>query len=186
MLLVATSVMSLQRASRRRHRAESCTLLSGTGPFSWYIILSSKKTTGLSSRIAAFEQAFGVVWRGRQHDFQSGNMAEPGVQDSGYAGRRNARGTEGCAQDHRHFELAAGHVMDLRRLIHDLIHRQSDEIAEHDVHHRPHPGHGRADADAGEYRPRKSANQSRASVPNSFASPESTLNGVPPRRHLRR
>ena len=37
--------------------------------------------------------------------------------------------------------------MDLSRLIHQLIHCQSDEVAEHDVHDRAHPGHGGADAD---------------------------------------
>ena len=51
-------------------------------------------------------------------------------------------------QDHRHFEFAAGHVVNLGRLIHELIHRQSDEIPKHDVYHRSHPGHGGADADA--------------------------------------
>jgi hypothetical protein len=42
--------------------------------------------------------------------------------------------------------------MDLRRLVHQLIHRQRDKIAEHDVHHRAHTGHRRADADTGNAR----------------------------------
>ena len=40
--------------------------------------------------------------------------------------------------------------MNLGRLIHHLVHDQPGEIAEHDVDHRTHTGHRRADADAGE------------------------------------
>ena len=65
---------------------------------------------------------------------------------------RAARRAESRAQDHRHFELAAGHVVNLRRLVDHLIHRQRDEIAEHDVDDRPHASHRRADADAGDAR----------------------------------
>ena len=63
-----------------------------------------------------------------------------------------ARGAQRRAQHHRHFELAAGHVVNLRRLIDHLVHRQRDEVAEHDVDDRPHAGHRRADADAGDAR----------------------------------
>ena len=55
-----------------------------------------------------------------------------------------------CAQHHRHFELAAGHVVNLRRLIDQLVHRQGDKIAEHDVDDRTHAGHRRADTDTGD------------------------------------
>ena len=52
MLLVATSVMSLP--ARFTSATPSGIVYSsvGTGPLSWYISLSSKKATGLSSRIA--------------------------------------------------------------------------------------------------------------------------------------
>ncbi len=63
-----------------------------------------------------------------------------------------ACGTERRPQDHRHFELPARHVVNLRRLIDHLVHRQGDKIAEHDVDHRAHAGHRRADADAGDAR----------------------------------
>ena len=42
--------------------------------------------------------------------------------------------------------------MNLRRLIDHLVHRQRDEVAEHDVDHRSHAGHRRADPDAGDAR----------------------------------
>ena len=73
----------------------------GTGPFVWYIILSSKKATGLSSRIADLEQAFGVVRRRGHDDLQSGNMAEPGMQALAMLRGRAARRAERRAQDHR-------------------------------------------------------------------------------------
>src|SRR5688572_3693693 len=38
--------------------------------------------------------------------------------------------------------------MDLRSLIDQLIHRQSDKVTEHDVHYRTHAGHRGAHTDA--------------------------------------
>ena len=63
-----------------------------------------------------------------------------------------ARRAQRRPQDHRHFPLAARHVVDLGRLVHHLVHGQRREIAEHDVDDRTHAGHRRADADAGEAR----------------------------------
>ena len=63
--------------------------------------------------------------------------------------RGTARGAQRRAQHHRHFELAARHVVNLRGLVDHLIHGQRNKIAEHDVDHRPHAGHRRADADTG-------------------------------------
>ncbi len=40
--------------------------------------------------------------------------------------------------------------MNLRGLVRHLVHDQPGEIAEHDVHHGPQSGHGRAHADARE------------------------------------
>ena len=48
----------------------------------------------------------------------------------------------------RDAELAGGHVVDLGRLIDQLVHDQRDEIAEHHLEDRPLPGHGGADRDA--------------------------------------
>ena len=40
--------------------------------------------------------------------------------------------------------------MNLGGLIHHLVHREGQEVAEHDVDHRAHAGHRRADTYAGE------------------------------------
>ena len=40
--------------------------------------------------------------------------------------------------------------MDLRRLVHDLIHDQREEVAEHDVDDGAHPGDRGAEAEAGD------------------------------------
>ena len=127
MLLVATSVMSLP--ARFTSATPSGIVYSsvGTGPFSWYISLSSKKATGLSSRIADLSKPLASYGVDGHDDFQSGNVTQPGVQALAMLRGRTARGAERCAQDHRHFELAAGHVVNLRRLIDHLVHRQGDE-----------------------------------------------------------
>ncbi|MNC85518.1 hypothetical protein D3C83_11220 [compost metagenome] len=66
--------------------------------------------------------------------------------------RRPPRRAHRRAEDERHLPLAARHVVDLRRLVADLIHDQHQEVAEHDVDDRPHAGHRGADAQAGEAR----------------------------------
>ena len=76
-------------------------------------------------------------------------MAHPGVQALAVLGGRAARRAQVGAEDDGHLELAAGHVVHLGGLVGDLVHGQGQEIAEHDVDHRPHAGHGGADADAG-------------------------------------
>ena len=47
--------------------------------------------------------------------------------------------------DERNGELAAGEVVELRRLVEDLVHRDADEVEELDLAHRPDAGHGEAD-----------------------------------------
>src|SRR5438309_11301875 len=64
MLLVATRVIS-RPAHLTSARPNGIVYSSGgTGPFDWYIILSSKKTAGLSSRIALLSKplaSYGVA-----------------------------------------------------------------------------------------------------------------------------
>ena len=50
-------------------------------------------------------------------------MTHPGVQALAMLSGRAACGTQCRAQYQRHFELAAGHVVNLRRLVHQLVHR---------------------------------------------------------------
>ena len=64
MLLVATSVMSFPCRLISATPNGIVYSSSGTGPFSWYINLSSKRTTGLSSRIAVLSNplaSYGVA-----------------------------------------------------------------------------------------------------------------------------
>src|SRR5215510_2107195 len=58
MLLVATIVISVPTRFTSATPKGRVYSSAGTGPLSLYIILSSKKTTGLSSRIAVFKRPF--------------------------------------------------------------------------------------------------------------------------------
>ena len=64
-------------------------------------------------------------------------------------GRRVADADAAAEQD-RHLEPAAAHVLDLGDLVDDLADGVEDEIGEHEVDHRPRAGHGRAAAEADE------------------------------------
>ena len=58
------------------------------------------------------------------------------------------------AQHERHLQLAAGHEVRLRRLVHELVERERHEVDEHDLEHRPQPGLRGADRDAADRAPR--------------------------------
>ena len=185
MLLVATRVMSSPARFTSATPNGMVYSSSGTGPLSWYIILSSKKTTGIVVADRALQQPLGIVGRRGQRDLQARDMADPGVQALASAARRTARRAQRGAQDHRHFELAAGHVVDLGRLVH---HRSMVRV-------RKSPNMmsttGRMPVMAAPtpmpvmpgLRDRRVDD---ALVPNSSTSPASTLNGVPASRHPRR
>ena len=93
-------------------------------------------------------QALGIGRRRRHHDFQAGNVNRPGMQALRMLRSEIAADADGRAHDQRHAELAGRHVIDLGRLIDQLVHDQRDEIAEHHLEHRPLPGHGGANRDA--------------------------------------
>ncbi len=65
---------------------------------------------------------------------------------------RPARSAQRRAQNHRNFPRSARHVMHFGRLVHHLIHRQREEVAEHDVDNGPQSGHRRANTYARETR----------------------------------
>src|SRR5258706_15731497 len=69
-------------------------------------------------------------------------MADPGMQALTVLCRRAACSSQSRPHDYRYLEFAAGHIMHLGGLVRNLIHRQPDEVAEHQVHHRAHAGHG--------------------------------------------
>src|SRR5712692_8181192 len=62
------------------------------------------------------------------------------------AASRPHRGTH----HHRNFPFAAGHVVNLRRLVEDLVHGEPHEVAKHDVDNGTHSGHCRANGETGE------------------------------------
>src|SRR5882724_5959533 len=66
--------------------------------------------------------------------------------------RRASRRTQRRPQHHWYFPRSARHVMYFRRLVHHLVHRQRQKIAEHDVDHRPHSRHRRANTHSRESR----------------------------------
>jgi hypothetical protein len=59
-------------------------------------------------------------------------------------------GTARRANHERHAHLAAEHVLNLRGVVDDLVHRHQDEVDRHDLDHRPQAHHGGADAGADE------------------------------------
>ena len=65
--------------------------------------------------------------------------------------RRDLHGRAARAAEHdRHRELPGRHLVDLRRVVDDLIDRDEREVEGHELDDRTQPDHGRADADAGE------------------------------------
>ena len=59
-----------------------------------------------------------------------------------------ASSAQRSAHNHWHFELPTGHIVDLGCLVHDLVHRQRDEIAEHDIDDGTHARHSSTHAHA--------------------------------------
>src|SRR5213080_3709476 len=78
-------------------------------------------------------------------------MTDPGVQTLAMLRTGTARGSQGGSYHQWHPELATGHIVDLGRLVHDLVHCQRDEITKHDVDDGAHTGHRSPHAQAGEY-----------------------------------
>ena len=76
-------------------------------------------------------------------------MTDPGVQTLAMLRTCAARGSQGGSYHQWHLELATGHIVNLGRLVHDLVHCQRDEITKHDVDNGAHTGHRSADAQAG-------------------------------------
>ncbi len=99
---------------------------------------------------SALEQSFRIVWRRRQGNLEPRDVTGPGVKRLRVLGGRTSRGPERRSHDQRDLPRASRHVMNLRGLIDQLIHHQSQEIPEHDVDDRPQTRHRGSDANAGE------------------------------------
>src|SRR5215813_2204802 len=98
------------------------------------------------------QQSLGVHRRGRPHDLEAGHVIEVHLHRLRVLRGELVRGTAGAADDDRHVVLAAGHVAEFRRRVHDLIERQQREVERHHLDHRPQADHGGTDAHAGEAR----------------------------------
>ena len=142
----ATTVTS-SPARFTSHRLSGSTYsASGTSPRNAYRSLCSRKITGLSSRMAAFMQALGVVGGRGQDDLEARDVGEPHLEALGVLGGRALARPSALrhAQHPGHPALPAGHEPQLRRLGGDLVHGQAGEVHEHDLGDRPHADEGRA------------------------------------------
>ena len=89
------------------------------------------------------------VGRIRWHDhLQPGDVEEPGFQALRMVGAHVALDAALDPHGQRHFQLAPGHVVELGRVVDELVHGQRDEVHEHDLHHRTQARQGRADGHA--------------------------------------
>ncbi len=77
-------------------------------------------------------------------------MADPGMQALAVLSSSTTRGTQRCAYNQRHFELATGHIMNFRRLVYELVHDQRDKIAKHDIDDGAHTCHRPSHAQPGD------------------------------------
>ena len=104
-------------------------------------------------------QPIGIGDAGRAHHLQARDMREPRLQALRMLWPGGNAAAMRQAHHHRHAALATEHEARLGRLIDDGIHRNGDEIHEHDFDHRPQPGHRRAHGgtDDGGFRDRRVA-----------------------------
>ncbi len=120
-----------RRSCRRRRRPRH---------LSAYRRLCSRKSTGLSSRIAALSRPLASAGRGRADDLQPGDALEPADRDLRVDGAEAPAAADGRAHDQRHAGLLVGEVPVLGRLVDQAVHRQRQEVAEHDLDHRAQAG----------------------------------------------
>ncbi len=94
------------------------------------------------------QQALGVGGRGGHGDEQAGDVQEQRLQAVRVRRPQLVAGALGHAHDERHADLAAEHVVDVGRVVDDLVEREQREVDRHQLDHRPQPGHRGADAHA--------------------------------------
>ena len=102
--------------------------------------------------MADLEQRGGVGSRARHHHLQPWHVCQPGLEALGVlCSAALARAALG-AQDEWHRELAARHEVRLRRLVHELVERERQEVDEHDLDHGPQSRLRCADGNAADSR----------------------------------
>ena len=94
------------------------------------------------------EQSLRVGGRGRHDDAQAGEVREHRVVISRVMRRRRVPDADAAAQQHRHREPPAAHVLHLRDLVENFAETIEHEIREHEIHDGPRPRHRRAAREA--------------------------------------
>ena len=95
------------------------------------------------------QQPLGVVGVARRDHLDQGHVHEQRVHGLAVVGAGGEAAAVLGHEDDRDLRLAAEHVAHAAGLVGDLVHGQIEERPEHEVDHRPQPGHRRAHAHAG-------------------------------------
>ena len=85
---------------------------------------------------ARVEQPLGVVGRRRHDDAQAGDLGVQRVVAARVMRRRRVADADAAAQQDRHLQPAARHVLHLGDLVDDLADRVEDEVGEHEIDDR--------------------------------------------------
>ena len=105
------------------------------------------KTTGLSSRIAVFSNPLASAGLDGMTTFKPGTWASQDFEALRVVRAHGAADAALDAHGERNFQLPAGHVVQLRGVIDQLIHRQGDKVDEHDLDNGSEAGGCRADGE---------------------------------------
>ena len=119
---------------------------SGTSPRWPYRYSCSMKTTGLSSRIADLSSPLASAAVEGAATQQARHVQVQRLEAVRVGRPELVAGALRHADHHRHPHLPAEHVVDRRRVVDDLVHRQQREVDRHQLDHRAQAGHRRADA----------------------------------------
>ena len=92
------------------------------------------------------KQPFGIVGCGGHDHSKAGYIYKMREVTAGVMGCSGAADANTAAQDERHLQASAAHVLNFSSLIYQLTHGIEDEIDEHKVHNGPATRHGRAGA----------------------------------------
>ena len=103
--------------------------------------LCSKKTTGSSLRIAEAISPTTSAGVDGADDLQPGHGQRPVLHGLRVLGAEAEAAAVGGAHHQRHGDLAAGHVAHLGDLVGEVVPAAGEEVGEHDLGDRPHPGH---------------------------------------------
>ena len=130
---------------RRPPRPSGTTWSGGAGsPLLANRPLCSKNTTGSSLRIADAISPTTSAGVDGAAIFSPGTVERPVLDGLRVLGAEAEAAAVGGADHERHRHLAAGHVAHLRDLVGEVVPAAGEEVGEHDLRDRPHPGHRRA------------------------------------------